>query len=136
MPPKKAILDTDILLSIMQKNPSSLARAQEYLHAHDRFSFSVITKYEILRGLNALGASKQAEVFDQFCSRSELVKLDDAAAIRAAEIYADLKAAGSLIGDADILIAASALVNGLAVVTNNEAQFSRIKGLRVENWMK
>ena len=43
MPVKKAILDTDILLSIMQKNPSSLARAQEYLHAHDRFSFSVIT---------------------------------------------------------------------------------------------
>jgi tRNA(fMet)-specific endonuclease VapC len=58
------------------------------------------------------------------------------AAVRAAEIYADLKADGSLIGDADILIAATAMVNDLVVVTNNESHFNRIKDLQVENWLK
>jgi tRNA(fMet)-specific endonuclease VapC len=43
---------------------------------------------------------------------------------------------GELIGDADILIAASALVHGWGVVTNNEHHFSRIRKLRVENWLK
>jgi tRNA(fMet)-specific endonuclease VapC len=136
MPLKKALLDTDIRLSIMQRNPSSLVKAQEYLAAHGHFTFSVLTKYEIMRGLRAVRASRQAGVFDRFCSKSEILVLDDLAAVRAAEIYADLKADGALIGDADILIAATAIVNDLVVVTNNETHFNRIRGLRVENWSR
>jgi tRNA(fMet)-specific endonuclease VapC len=135
MPHAKSLLDTDILLSLMQKNPSSSAKAQDYLSTHGHFIFSVITKYEILRGLRAVGASKQAEVFEKFCENSQILDLSEKAADRAAEIYANLKSGGSLIGDADILIAASALVNGLTVVSNNEGHFKRIKGLKVVNWM-
>lgn len=40
------------------------------------------------------------------------------------------------IGDADILIAATALVQGLVLTTNNEAHFRRIPGLRVDNWLR
>jgi predicted nucleic acid-binding protein len=54
----------------------------------------------------------------------------------AAEIYADLSRRGELIADADILIAASALVRGLGIVTNNEEHFKRIQNLHVENWLK
>jgi len=54
----------------------------------------------------------------------------------ASDIYADLHRRGELIGDADILIAASALVNGFGVVTNNVHHFGRIKELMVENWLK
>ncbi len=43
--------------------------------------------------------------------------------------------AGTLIGDADILIAASALVYDLVVVTNNEDHFRRVPGLQMENWL-
>ena len=43
---------------------------------------------------------------------------------------------GELIGDADILIAASALSNGCGIVTNNEAHFRRIADLQVENWLR
>lgn len=46
--------------------------------------------------------------------------------VRAAEIYAALRNRGEPIGDADILIGASALTHGFGVVTNNEAHFSRI----------
>jgi predicted nucleic acid-binding protein len=40
-----------------------------------------------------------------------------------------------LISDADILIAATAITHGLAVVTNNEAHFRRIQSLPIENWL-
>ena len=53
---------------------------------------------------------------------------------RAALIYADLYRRGELIGDADILIAATALVENLVLGTNNERHFRRVAGLAVENW--
>jgi tRNA(fMet)-specific endonuclease VapC len=56
--------------------------------------------------------------------------------VQAAGIYAELYQRGALIGDADILIAASAMVHGMALVTNNEEHFRRINGLHVENWLK
>ena len=57
-------------------------------------------------------------------------------AVKAADIYADLSKRGELIGDADILIGATALVNALGVVTNNEDHFRRIRDLHVENWLR
>jgi len=62
--------------------------------------------------------------------------LTDDVISKAADTYADLYKRGELIGDADILIAASALANGFGVVTNNERHFNRIAGLHVENWHK
>lgn len=56
--------------------------------------------------------------------------------MRAAEIYADLYQRGGLIGDADILIAATAIVEGCGLVTNNERHFERIEGLNVDNWLR
>jgi tRNA(fMet)-specific endonuclease VapC len=60
--------------------------------------------------------------------------LSESAIVEAAEIYADLYRRGQLIGDADILIAAVALANNLALASNNAAHFARISGLRIESW--
>jgi predicted nucleic acid-binding protein len=51
-------------------------------------------------------------------------------------IYADLKSRGNLINDADILIASIVKSYNAVLVTNNEAHFKRISGLKVENWLK
>jgi tRNA(fMet)-specific endonuclease VapC len=51
-------------------------------------------------------------------------------------LYGDLRRRGLLIGDADILIAATALENECAVVSFNEGHFGRIDGLVVENWRR
>jgi tRNA(fMet)-specific endonuclease VapC len=131
----RILLDTDILSAIMRQNPVVIPKARVYLAEHGQFILSVITRYEILRGLKAKGAIRQAMVFDRFCARNSILALNDEIAVKAAEIYADLSQRGELIGDADILIAASAFVHGLGVVTNNEDHFRRIRDLQVENWL-
>ena len=130
------ILDTDILSLLMRKNAAVLAKANAYLTEHRQFTISIITRYEILRGLKAKGALKQAERFEDFCARNRILSIDDAVILQAADIYADLYKRGELIADADILIAASALANACGIVTNNEAHFRRIAGLQVENWLR
>jgi tRNA(fMet)-specific endonuclease VapC len=59
---------------------------------------------------------------------------DDAAAEKHAEIRAHLAASGNPIGPLDAMIAAIALVHELTLVTHNVSEFSRVPGLRVEDW--
>jgi tRNA(fMet)-specific endonuclease VapC len=129
------LLDTDILSAIMRREPQVTARARAYLLEHRLFTFSVITRYEVVRGLLAKGAVRQQQAFEQLCAVSTVLPLTDEAARQAAAIYADLHTRGALIGDADILIAATAIVNGLAVATNNEDHFARIAFVTLENWL-
>ena len=129
-------MDTDILSAIMKKNPVVIPKARSYLAEHGQFTLSILTRYEILRGLKAKGAAKQAIAFDRFCATNVVLPLTDEVVVKAAEIYAELRGRGALIGDADILIAASALVHGLGVLTNNEDHFRRITNLQVENWLR
>ena len=132
----KLLLDTNVLSAIMRRDRGALSKARVYLDEYHRLSFSAITRYEILRGLKATQATRQVEAFDQFCRSSEVLYLTDEVIIKAADIYADLRTRGQLIGDADILIAATALIQGAGVVTNNQAHFERVKDLHVENWLK
>ena len=135
MTPPPMLLDTDVLSALMRKNPAVVRKAQSYLSTHHRFTLSIITRYEILRGLKAKGATKQGSAFDHFCARNSILPLTDDVIVKAAGIYADLYQRGALIGDADILIAASAMAHGLGVVTNNESHFKRIIGLYIDNWL-
>ena len=53
MPQRLALLDTDILSELLKQHPVVTQRARLYLADHDRLAFSIITRYEILRGLKA-----------------------------------------------------------------------------------
>lgn len=133
MPP--ALLDTDTLSEVMKaRDPQVRQHARRYLARHGRFTFSIITRYEILRGLKAKEATRQIEAFEQRCRRSNVLPLTDEIIVRAADIYADLHRRGQLISDADILIAATALVRGLTLVTENTVHFRRISGLSIKSW--
>lgn len=133
---RKAPLDTDVLSAITRRHPVARPRAEAYQAIHGRFTFSIITRYEVLRGLNARGATTLRAAFEQVCTASEVLSFTDPIIVRASTIYADLYRTGTLIGDADILIAATAIENGLVVATNNVVHFSRIAGLDIENWLQ
>jgi tRNA(fMet)-specific endonuclease VapC len=130
-----ALIDTDILSAVMRGNPLATARARSYLEVHGQFTFSVITRYEVLRGLLVKKAARQLAAFDQLCAGSRVLPLTDAIVAQAAAVYADLCQRGELVSDADILIAGTALTHGLVVVTNNVTHFRRVRNLHVENWL-
>ena len=130
-----ALLDTDTLSEIMKaRDAQVLQNARDYLSEHGHFRFSILSRYEILRGLKASNAAKQIELFENRCLSSYVISLTDDVVVRAADIYATLRREGNLITDADILIAATALIHQLILVTENTAHFNRISGLTIKSW--
>jgi tRNA(fMet)-specific endonuclease VapC len=129
------LVDTDVLSAVLRRHPLAFARANAYALQHSKLTFSAITRFEILRGLKAKSASRQLQEFEIFCAGNVILPVTDDVIDRASEIFADLYCRGKLIGDADIFIAATALVHGMGVVTNNVAHFSRVPGLHIEKWL-
>lgn len=128
------LLDTDTLSLLHKQYPLVSARATGYINQFGQLTFSELSYYEVTRGLKAAGASSQLARFELFCQTERILPFTHAAAIIAAAIWADLKRRGLLIGEIDLLIAATALSEGLAVATHNVAHFSRIPGLTVNDW--
>ena len=71
---------------------------------------------------------------EEFLSCFLSLPFDDAAAIAFGRIRARLAALGTPIGPYDLQIAAIALTNDLTLVTHNIREFSRVRGLRIEDW--
>jgi tRNA(fMet)-specific endonuclease VapC len=65
-----------------------------------------------------------------------ILDFDQAASAQYGQIRSLLESKGRPIGPMDLLLAAQAKAHGLVLVTNNEKEFKRVKGLRVENWAK
>ena len=131
----KVALDTDILTAIIKRNPIALANAEKYLRFHPQLSISLVTRFEILRGLHAKGAHTQIEEFHIMCQSLEIFPISDAVVIRGADLYGMLRRKGETIGDSDILIGSTCLENGCEISTNNRAHFSRIPSLVIHNWL-
>jgi len=65
-----------------------------------------------------------------------LLDFDQAAAVEYGRIRLLLESKGQPIGPMDLLLAAQAKAHDLILVTNNEKEFARIEGLRLENWAR
>lgn len=73
--------------------------------------------------------------FQQFCQDYPILFLDDLRIFeKASEIYADLTNRGKIIQDADILIAATAIIHNLILVSH-DSDLTRVKYLQLENWL-
>jgi tRNA(fMet)-specific endonuclease VapC len=128
-------LDTDILSEVFkQKNPLVVQRASAYLQQHQQFAFSVITRYEIYRGLKAKKATRQLQRFATFCQHSLIYALTDAVLDRAADLWVWAGKRGLPRNDADLIVAATALEHGRILVTGNTPHFSWVPGLTAEDW--
>lgn len=74
-------------------------------------------------------------MLEDFVSRLEVLPYTAEAAAQYGDIRADLERKGQVIGVNDLHIAGHARSEGLVLVTNNESEFARVDGLRVENWL-
>lgn len=136
MPQPAVLLDTDILSELLKQHPLVVQRVRAYLAVHERLAFSIITRYELLRGLKAKHAQAQESAFTLLCQASLILPLTDQVVERAATLYGDLHRQGALLPDADLLIAATALDAQRTLVTNNLAHFQRIPHLVIETWKR
>jgi len=128
------LLDTDTLSLLHKNHPRVSLNVAKYIGQFGQLIFSEFSYYEITRGMKAAGSTTKLASFEQFCLSHRIVTFSHDAAIIAADVWADLKRRGLLIGEVDLLIASVALSEGLAVATHNTQHFSRINGLQVEDW--
>ena len=128
------MLDTHTCSYIMKRsNPVVLRRLQAVPVAD--VCMSVATTAELLYGVEVSPRRAQdAAARAAFLPYVEALDFTDDAAVYYAEIRADLKRRGAMIGANDLFIAAHARALGLTLVTNNTAEFERVKGLVIENW--
>lgn len=131
------LLDTNIVSGIIKKNPRINVKLEEVRFEGAQLFISCITYYEVKRGLLYLNATRQLSDFNRLCtSKIKVAFLDDIQIIeKASEIHADLKRRGRPIQDADILIAATAIVRGFILVSN-DSDMLRVSDLALENWLQ
>jgi len=128
------LLDSNVWITALRRPGSSLAarfRAKD--PADIRFCSVVVAelRYGCLR--SARPAANRVAV-DALLAPFPSLPFDDAAAEHAATVGRNLELLGSAIGPYDLQIAAIALANGCALVTHNQAEFSRVPGLPLEDW--
>jgi tRNA(fMet)-specific endonuclease VapC len=128
------LLDTDIFIYIRQKRPEEVSRRFGRLHPGEA-GISVITYGELLYG--AAKSVRRADALARLSALTDLLPilpLQKDAAHAYGEIRAELESNGEMIGNNDLWIAAQALAARLTLVTNNEQEFRRVRGLKVQNW--
>jgi len=128
------MLATDTCSYIMKRShPLLLKRLQSV--SVDDVCMSVVTKAELLFGVEVSPRrAHDAAALAAFLPYVEAVVLDEGAALHYAEIRADLKRRGAMIGANGLFIAAHARALDLTLVTNNSAEFERVTDLKLENW--
>ncbi|MGH9512982.1 MAG: type II toxin-antitoxin system tRNA(fMet)-specific endonuclease VapC [Terriglobales bacterium] len=128
------LLDTNICIYIREKRPDRVLRRFRTLRMGEA-ALSVITYGELL-----YGAAKSKQRLPALALLRELLHwlpalpLPESAAEAYGTIRAELASRGELIGNNDLWIASHAIATGLTLVTNNEREFRRVRGLKIQNW--
>ncbi|MDA0739483.1 MAG: type II toxin-antitoxin system VapC family toxin [Nitrospirae bacterium] len=130
----KIMLDTNICIYIIKQQPQSVLEIFTSFVVGD-IGISVMTLAELEFGVSkSLHQKRNRQALEQFIEPLEVATFDDKAARVYGELRTKLEAKGQLVGSMDLLIAAHALSLGVRIATNNEREFKRVPGLRVENW--
>ena len=129
------LLDTNILSDLV-RNPQGVVAAKISKAGEDSICTSIVVAAELRYGAAKSNSEKLAERIDLILSALEILPLETPADHQYAAIRHHLTRQGTPIGPNDLLIAAHALSNNLTVVTANVGEFSRVPGLKVENWLR
>ncbi|HXW90176.1 MAG TPA: type II toxin-antitoxin system VapC family toxin [Terriglobales bacterium] len=128
------LLDTTICIYIRQKRPDEVLRRFRKLRPGEA-ALSVITYGELLYG--AAKSKQRVAALEQLRELGNLLpalSLPETAAEVYGTIRAELEVKGEMIGNNDLWIASHAVASGLTLITNNEREFRRVRGLKMQNW--
>lgn len=129
------LLDTNTCIRLLNEDRNSaVSRRLAMIQSGDVTIYSVV-KAELYWG--AFRSSRQDSNLarlERFFTEFVSLPFDDQSAIIYGQIRAGLAASGTPIGPNDLLISSIALANNLILVTHNTREFSRVEGLRLEDW--
>lgn len=131
----KYMLDTNVCISLMKGRGQHLR--EKFNSVALSMSVSAVTVFELQTGVEkSQHKEKSQSVMNALLSNLEVLEFGAKAASQAAEIRGVLELKGEGIGPCDTLIAGHARSEGLIIVTDNEKEFRRVDGLRIENWLR
>ena len=130
----KYMLDTNIIIYAVNNRPEAVMRRFRRYRPEDLF-LSAITLAELEYGVcNSSRPDQNRMALMLFLSNIDIIPFDANASREYGSIRHELKTKGELIGSNDLLIAAHAKSLGMTLITNNQKEFARVKGLRIKNW--
>ena len=129
------LLDSDICIFAMKRRTPALLRRLDQRATTS--AISVVAYGELAFGeVMSMRRDEAAAHLAALLETLQVLPLPLDAARRYAETRAELQRVGQPIGSNDLWIAAHALAEDLTLVTNNEHEFQRVPGLRIENWAR
>jgi tRNA(fMet)-specific endonuclease VapC len=129
------LLDTNIVSDLVRNPRGKIAdRISEV--GEDEVCTSIVVAAELRYGATKKNSARLTSQLEAVLGAIEVLTLEAPVDAVYGVIRAGLERIGQPIGANDLLIAAHALALDLTVVTDNEREFSRIDGLRVENWLR
>jgi tRNA(fMet)-specific endonuclease VapC len=130
------LLNTNICIYIIKRKPQAVIERLSQVSLNQLF-ISAVTVAELEYGLRKSSfPDKNQSALNEFLAPFSLLPFDRKATLEYGIIRYELEKKGTQIGSLDTLIAAHAKSLDLILVTNNEREFSRVSGLRIENWVK
>lgn len=128
------MLDTNAMSELMRQPRGSIQRRLRFID-RDGACVSIITAAELRYGASKSGRSDISTAVEGALQAVVVMPFDLPADALYAELRIHVERLGLPIGPNDLLIAAHALTLDLTLVTANIREFSRVPGLRVENWL-
>jgi tRNA(fMet)-specific endonuclease VapC len=131
------LLDTNVCIALINHSPATVRpRLEQVIKQGEAVAVSTVVAFELWYGppKGARRGANEQRLETFFAGPLELLPFDDDDARAAGEIRATLEAVGRPIGAYDLLIAGQALRRGMTLVTANVSEFSRVAGLRWEDW--
>ena len=130
------LLDTNICIYIIKKKPPVVLKRVESKQP-GQIAISTITLAELEYGIvRSRYPDRNRVALLEFLLPFTILDFDQAASAEYGHIRLSLESKGRPIGPMDLLLAAQARSHGLVLVSNNEKEFKRVEGLRIENWAK
>ncbi len=128
------MLDTNIVSDLI-RHPNGKAAKRIARLGESNICTSIIVAAELRYGSAKSGSARLHKAVEDLLGEINVLPFDAPADREYGGIRAELEAAGQPIGSNDMLIAAHAAAVGATVVTANDGEFKRIRGLKVENWL-
>ncbi|MDE0154716.1 MAG: tRNA(fMet)-specific endonuclease VapC [Gammaproteobacteria bacterium] len=129
----KYMLDTNIVIYTIKNRP---LKVRKIFKSHSgQMAISTVTLGELVYGAEkSTQTARNLNDIESMTARLEVLPFNEAAAVHFGQIRAELARAGTPIGAYDQMIAGHARAAGLTLVTNDVDEFTRVPGLRIENW--